>query len=661
MSKLLDSINGPGDLRRLSIPQLKGLAGEIRELIIQVVSQNGGHLSSNLGVVELTIALHYCFDFLKDRLIWDVGHQAYTHKILTGRRETFPELRSKGGLSGFADKEESPYDIFSFGHTGTSLSAGLGLACARDLVAGDPAEGKKSDHPTCPEHPRVVAVIGDGAVSSGMSFEALNHAGSMENDLLFVLNDNRMSISAPVGGLARYLSQIRSSAAYLGFKREVHDLLSRWRPALERVEGLFNRLGEGIQSALTPGGLFVELGFHYYGPVDGHDVAELIKTFERLKRVEGPVLLHVLTEKGRGFEPARNDPTGFHSSGRFELRNGKLVPPAGQALDCGAEAKPRLTSAAFYSEVLSDTLLELAAELPRLVTITAAMPDGTGLSRFAERYPDRFYDVGICEQHAVGFAGGLAAGGLRPVVCIYSTFLQRAYDQIFHDVVLQKAAVVFCVDRAGMVGSDGPSHHGLYDVASFRCMPGAVLMAPADAEELRAMLRLALSSGRPCAIRYPREIPPKQQCGGGGELSIGKAAVCRQGKDAAIIAYGAMVVRALEAADILSELDGRTVTVLNARFAKPLDKERIVHVVRDHPAVLVAEDHALAGGFGAGVLEALAREGIGASHVRLAGAPDRFVEYASRDEQLASVGIDGPGLADRLRRLMGAHSGSGHP
>jgi len=636
MSELLSSINGPADLRALSVSQLRRLAIEVRELIIEVVARNGGHLSSNLGVVELTIALHYSFDFLKDRLVWDVGHQSYAHKILTGRRDRFATLRQKGGVSGFADKDESPYDTFSFGHTGTSVSAGLGLALARKAAG---------------EEGRVVAVIGDGAIASGMPLEALNHAGDTDCDLLVILNDNEMSISPTVGGVARYLSRVRASTPYMDFKREAAELMSRWKSVLEGMDKVYGRLSEGVQAALTPGGLFVELGFHYYGPVDGHDIGELLDALEHMKRIRGPVLLHVLTRKGMGFEPAAADPAAFHSAGQFKVRNGKVC--TGAAQDGDAEpARGELTAQApSWSDALGGCLLRLAAEDRRLVAITAAMCHGTGLAPFARDFPGRFHDVGICEQHAVGLAGGLAAGVMRPAVCIYSAFLQRAYDQLCHDVALQGAPVLFCVDRAGLVGSDGPTHHGLHDISYFRCLPGFVVMAPADAVELERMLRLALAGDRPCAVRYPREKVPLRPCGGAKDFTVGQAEVLRAGKDAALIAYGALVPRALEAADILAA-DGRSVTVVNGRFAKPLDAETICRAVREHPVVVVAEDHA-AGGFGAALLEALAEKGVAAGHVRLAAVPDQPIAHASREEQLAELRLDGPGLAARVREMLG--------
>mgnify|MGYP006278441441 CR=1 FL=1 len=636
MSRMLDSIDSPDDIRTLTISQLRRLAEEIRQLIIEVVSNNGGHLASNLGVVELTLALHYCHDFLRDRLVWDVSHQAYAHKILTGRRDEFPTLRQKGGICGFTRREESPYDSFTFGHTGTSVSAGLGLACALESA------GEKG---------KVVTVIGDGAIASGMPFEALNHAAETDQDLLVVLNDNKMSISPSVGGVARYLSKVRASGPYVGIKREVKDIVGHWKRALDGLDKIYGRLSEGVQTALTPGGLFVELGFDYYGPVDGHDLDELVDTFQHMKRLDGPVLLHVLTQKGHGFEPACEDPTGFHSSGTFELKDGEIVCALDDGKEEEGEALEPDEEERSWSEAMGATLVKVAGEDERIAAITAAMCGGTGLDAFARLYPDRFYDVGICEQHGVGFAGGLATGGMRPVACIYSTFLQRARDQIFHDVALQKVPVLFGIDRAGLVGNDGPTHHGLYDIAMFRGLPGVVVMAPADAPELEQMVRLALEGDRPAAIRYPREKVSAEPLARSEAFDIGQAAVLREGPDGAIIAYGAMVSRSLAAADELAE-DGLQITVVNARFAKPLDTETISEVVAGHPAVILAEDHVAPGGFGAAVLEALAQEGIPADHVRLAAVPDRFVEHAPREQQLADLRLDGPGLAQRVRDLV---------
>lgn len=630
MGELLDSINGPEDLRELGPSQLRELAGEIRRLIIQVVSRNRGHLASNLGVVELTLALHYSFDFLSDRLIWDCGHQAYAHKIVTGRRDRFDTLRQEGGISGFANRSESPYDTFSFGHTATSISAALGLAAA------DRAQGREG---------RVVAVVGDGAIASGMAFEALNHAGALGQDLLIVLNDNRMSISRSVGAFAHYLRKLRASPPFSDIRRELHELVPMIPVLGRRVDEVLGRLRDGVQSALTPGGLFVELGFHYYGPVDGHNIRELVDAFDDLKQVSGPVLLHVVTEKGHGFEPARQDPTRFHSSRRFDPADGTI---AGEESSSGAS----------FSSAFGRALCELAEQDERIVAITAAMPDGTGLNEFADRWPDRFYNVGICEQHGVGLANGLAAGGLRPVFAVYSTFLQRAVDQLFHDVAMQEAPVVLCIDRAGLVGADGPTHHGLHDISYCRMLPGFVLMAPKDGPELRAMLKLAVEGDFPAAIRYPRENVPEEPADSAPEVEVGRAEVCREGGDAAILAYGVITGRALEAARILAEEDGLEVTVINARFACPLDRETIVATVRESPAVVVAEDHCVAGGFGGAVLELLCEEGLPAGHVRLAGVPREFVRHAPRQVQLGWCGLDAEGLAERVRRALEGAKGA---
>jgi 1-deoxy-D-xylulose-5-phosphate synthase len=625
MTSPLDSINEPGDLSGLTAGGMERLAEQIRELIVQVVSRNRGHLASNLGTVELTLALHRCFDFSRDRLVWDCGHQAYTHKIITGRREEFHTLRQAGGISGFADQRESDYDPFTFGHTSTSISAALGLTCADELTGADR---------------RVVAVIGDGAIAAGMAFEALNHAGEMNRDLLVVLNDNKMSISRSVGAFERYLSKVRSSAPYTGLKQELHELLEGVPLVGRRFDEVLARVRGGLQSALTPGGLFAELGFHYYGPADGHDIEELIATFNSVKRIAGPVLVHVLTEKGHGFRPAQEDPTRFHSSRRFELDNGTL-------------ANVEESAGTSYSAAFGRALCELAEADERIVALTAAMPDGTGLGEFAERFPHRFYNVGICEQHGVGLAGGLAAGGLRPVFAVYSTFLQRAYDQLSHDIALQGQHAVFCIDRAGLVGSDGPTHHGLHDIAYCRGMGGFAVMAPRNGAELRRMLRMAVELDRPAAVRYPREnVPEGEFPGEGPPFELGEAELLKEGEKAAIIAYGALVERALEAARLVAEEDGLEVTVVNARFAAPLDIDAIGAVVRDCPAVLLAEDHSTVGGFGSAVLEGLADRGIPAAHVRRAGVPPEPVDHAPRERQLAQLELDGPGLAGRLRRLL---------
>jgi 1-deoxy-D-xylulose-5-phosphate synthase len=625
MGNLLESVTSPADLRGLSWRDLHALADELRSLIIEVVSRNRGHLASNLGVVELTIALHRSLDFDHDVLVWDCGHQTYAHKVLTGRRDRFDTLRQEGGITGFADRRESPYDSFTFGHTSTSVSAALGVACAKKRLG---QEG------------RVVAVVGDGAIASGMAFEAMNHAGDLGLDVLLVLNDNRMSISRSVGAISHYLMKLRSGQPFVDIRRELQELLTMIPLVGERLERARARLHESLQAATGPGGLFLELGFQYYGLLDGHNIRELVDALNDLKNVHGPVLLHVVTEKGRGFEPARQDPARYHSSGRFELDNGTV---------CDEEVSPQES----YSDVFGRALCQIAEQDQRIVAITAAMLDGTGLAEFAERFPDRFYDVGICEQHAVGLANGLAAGGLRPVFAVYSTFLQRAIDQVYHDIALQGAPVVLCIDRAGLVGPDGPTHHGLNDIAQLRIIPGFVLMAPASGAELRAMLRLALASDAPVAIRYPRETVPDGPDGPAeAPLQTGHAQTLHTGQDGAIIAYGTIAARALGASRILEE-EGLSVQVINARFAGPLDVATILGAVQNQPAVIIAEDHCVAGGFGSAVLETLGREGLAAAHVRLVGVPCDFIPHASREAQLARCGLDAVGLAARLRELVG--------
>ena len=620
---MLDTITEPADLRDLDMEELGALAGEIRDEIIDVVSGQGGHLASNLGVVELTLALHYCWNFTHHRLIWDVGHQGYAHKILTGRRDSFASLRQQNGLSGFINPSESPYDTFGFGHTGTSVSAALGMA------RGDRHTGRDRD---------IVAVIGDGALASGMPFEALFHAGRTDEDMLVVLNDNKMSISPTVGAVDRYLDRIRTSAHYNEAKEELVELLHKIPCVSGYFDDLSRRLKEAAHAALTPGGVFVELGFNYYGPVDGHDVDELTDTFGRLRRIDGPKLLHVLTEKGRGFKPARENPTDFHSSSQFTVENGS--------------AKVVSSSGRRYSQALGEAAVEMAEEDENMVAITAAMPDGTGLSEFAERFPERFHDVGICEQHAVGLSNGLSASGMRPLVAIYSTFLQRAYDQLFHDLGLQNAPVTVGIDRAGLVGNDGPTHHGLYDIAYLRPLPKFVLMAPRDEAELRAMLRLSMDIDGPSAIRYPRENVPDGPSRAEPDLEPGRAEVVRSGGDTAIIAYGALVTRALRAAEILQDEHNVSTEVVNARFARPLDEETICRVVSDKEHVVLAEDHCRSGGFGSAVLELLVDQGIDTSGVELAGVPPEKIEQADRDTQLHWCGLDGRGLAQRLSRAL---------
>ena len=632
MSKLLDSVEYPEDLKKLKLADLPKLASEIREFIVDAVSKNPGHLSSNLGVVELTIALHYCFDFKRDKIIWDVGHQAYVHKILTGRKSKFPTLRQYKGLSGFPDKNESPYDPFTCGHSGNAISAALGMSCADSIL------GYKRS---------IVAVVGDGAIGAGMSLEALNHAGDLKKNLLVVLNDNEMSISNTVGGVSKYLNKIRTAPLYADIKKEIHNILNVLPVFGKPVGKTLEHVVELLRRGAIPGQIFEDLGINYFGPIDGHNFQILIETLNDVKHLEGPVLLHVITEKGRGFEPACQNPTQYHSAGKFEMCNGKILHAADE---------PKKIS---YTKVFGDTLIELAKADLKVVGITAAMPDGTGIAPFGKKFPDRFYDVGICEQHGVGLANGLSAGGLKPVVAIYSTFLQRAYDQVFHDICSQRNGVVFALDRAGIVGNDGPTHNGVFDIAYLRNLPEIILMAPKDGNELKSMLKIALDSGKAVAIRYPREdIPDKEINPQYKTFEIGKAEVLREGVDGVLLAYGAMVYRCLHAAEKLSG-KGVEVTVVNARFAKPLDKALILDLVRNHKLIATVEDHALMGGFGSAVLELVTEEREDADKIVRMGIPDRFMEHGPRNLILKNIGLDEDEIADKFfatLELMDIHS-----
>ena len=624
MADLLKNIKCPADLQNLSVLELPQLAQEIRERIIEVVSKNQGHLASNLGAVELTLALHYCFDFRTDRLVWDVGHQCYTHKILTGRNEQFGTLRQPGGLAGFPSKSESPYDPFTTGHSGAAISTALGLVCA------DGALGTSRS---------VVAVLGDGAVAAGMSLEGLNHAGALKRKLLVVLNDNKMSISETVGAFSDYLSRVRLAPVYADFKKEIHHLLGRV-PVLGRTmeEGL-EHLKEAVRRSIVPGQMFEELGFTYFGPIDGHNVELLIQTLRDVKQKNGPVLLHVVTTKGKGFYPAVNDPARFHSAKTFQCEDGSLIEP---------DSSPGRS----YTEYFADAVLAAAERDRRVVAVTAAMPDGTGLTRFRERFPDRYFDVGICEQHGLGLGSGLATGGAKPVVAIYSTFLQRAYDQVFHDVCLQDIPVLLAMDRAGLVGADGATHHGLFDIAYLRHLPNVVLMAPKDGHELAAMVEFALEQESPVAIRYPRVRAPEQPLSPAADpITLGRAEVLRQGDTVALVAYGSMVQTACEAADLLAS-ESLDATVVNARFAKPLDTALLSDLAGRVKVVATLEEHALAGGFGSAVLEALTDSGDVPCKLLRFGVPDEFIAHGDRDALLAQVGLDAESIARRVKEVL---------
>ena len=624
MGSILDKVNDPGILKELSINELEQLAREIREFMINIIAGRGGHLASNLGVVELTIALHRVFDAPVDKIIWDVGHQCYTHKILTGRREAFPTIRTLNGLSGFPRREESPYDVFSVGHSSTSLSAALGIALARDLQK---------------QKFRIAAVIGDGALTGGMALEALNYAGHINTDILAILNDNEMSISHNVGGMTSYLTRLRTDPKYFRFKEDIETLLN----AIPSIGNILYRSAERIKDSLkyllVPGMLFEDLGFTYLGPIDGHNIGGLVDILGKAKRLKGPVLLHVATQKGRGLTYAEKEPQKFHGIGPFDIETGSPLPENSFNLaDKG------------YSEIFGDALLKQAALDRTIVAITAAMSTGTGLEKFFATYPQRSFDVGIAEQHAVTMAAGLAAEGLKPVVAVYSTFLQRAYDQIMHDVCMQKLPVVFALDRAGIVGEDGDSHNGLLDFAYLRTMPELVVMAPADGAELSSMLKTALVLDSPAAIRFPRgkTSPPVSDP---QPLPIGKGELLREGKDILILAAGSMVIPALEAHRLLAVAE-ISACVINARFVKPLDRELIIKWGRKCGCILTVEEHLLEGGFGSAVLEMLGEEEeSGSILLERIGLENPFTGHGDRETLLAAFNLTGEGIARQAERM----------
>ncbi|MBL0419531.1 1-deoxy-D-xylulose-5-phosphate synthase [Ramlibacter sp. AW1] len=610
MTSLLDTIESPADLRRLPRPQLSQLAAELRAFVLESVSRTGGHLSSNLGTVELTIALHYVFNTPHDRLVWDVGHQTYPHKILTGRRERMSTLRQLGGLSGFPVRGESEYDAFGTAHSSTSISAALGMA----MAARQKGEDRKA-----------VAIIGDGAMSAGMAFEALNNAGVAECDLLVVLNDNDMSISPPVGALNRYLAQLMSGRFYAAAKNVGKNVLKVAPPLFE----LAKRLEEQAKGMVVPATLFEKFGFNYIGPIDGHDLESLVPTLENIRHLKGPQFLHVVTRKGQGYKLAEADPVAYHGPGKFDPLVG-LKPPA-------APAKPTFT------QVFGQWLCDMAAQDERLVGITPAMREGSGLVEFEKRFPDRYFDVGIAEQHAVTFAAGLACEGLKPVVAIYSTFLQRAYDQMIHDVALQNLPVVFALDRAGIVGADGPTHAGAYDIPYIRCVPNMSLACPADEGECRALLTTAFHQSHPVAVRYPRgagvgvEVPQDLQ-----PLPFGKGEIRREGARVAILAFGTLLYPALRAADALDA------TVVNMRWAKPLDSALLLEVAARHEALVTVEEGALMGGAGSAVLEALQAAGVSTPVLQL-GLRDEFIPHGDPARLLSLQGLDAAGIERSIR------------
>jgi len=622
MYALLNRIEKPEDVKALTVRELEQLASELRHFIIDTVSQNGGHLAPNLGTVELTLALYSVFSFPGDKLVWDVGHQAYTHKILTGRRDAFKTLRKKGGITGFPNRSESVYDAFGVGHASTSISAALGMALARD------AKGEKN---------QVIAVIGDGALTGGESFEALNNAGDLGTKLIVILNDNEMSIDANVGAMSEYLSRIRIAPQYARAKRDMGSLLMSIPHIGDKVYKTASHLKDGVRSVLVPGSLFEEMGFHYIGPIDGHNIGLLEEVLASAKEMEGPVLIHIHTVKGKGYKPAEQAPDKFHGVGCFDPSTGKSAKKAGCAPS--------------YTSVFSKALIDLAKDRPDILAITAAMPSGTGLKAFGQAYPKRFFDVGIAEEHAMTLAAGMAAAGMHPVIALYSTFAQRAYDQLIHDVCLQNLPVTLCLDRAGLVGEDGPTHHGVFDLSYLRQMPNMCVMAPKDEEELRHMLATAIAIEGPAAVRYPRGaglgVPLTDSL---ETLPVGKAEVLQEEGDIAFLAVGTMVEKAKEAAAILKE-EGIEAAVVNMRFIKPLDTELLGEMARTKKILITAEENVLAGGFGSAVAEYLADHGIEVPLLRF-GIPDRFIEQGTRRELLSLCGLQPDEMAERIRERL---------
>ncbi len=608
--RLLETINGPEDLRRLDENDLPGLAQEIREFLIGSVSRTGGHLSAGLGTVELTIALHYVFNTPEDRLVWDVGHQTYPHKILTGRRERMGTLRQTDGISGFPRRDESEYDTFGVGHSSTSISAALGMAVAAACTGSER---------------QVLAVIGDGALSGGQAFEALNNAGNMDANLLVILNDNDMSISPNVGAMSQYLARILSGKVYSHMREGSKTVLSTIPPMWE----LAKRVEEHMKGMVMPSTLFEELGFNYFGPVDGHNLHALIRMLRNLRGRKGPRFLHVVTRKGKGYEPAEGDPCVYHGVTPFDPATGKM------------EKKP---SGKTYTQVFGEWLCDMAARDVRLIGVTPAMREGSGLVQFSERFPTRYFDVGIAEQHALTFAAGLACDGMKPVVAIYSTFLQRGYDQLIHDICLQKLPVLLAIDRAGLVGADGATHAGSYDFSYLRCLPNMTVMAPADENECRQMLTTGFQLDAPTAVRYPRGAGPGAAVDPALQpLPIGKAEVRREGKRIALLAFGSMLAPALEAGAAFNA------TVVNMRFVKPLDEELVRELARTHDLLVTVEENVVAGGAGSAVNECLMAAGLPTRVVNL-GLPDRFIEHGDHREQLAQCGLDAAGIRRTILR-----------
>ncbi|MDD4602015.1 MAG: 1-deoxy-D-xylulose-5-phosphate synthase [Negativicutes bacterium] len=622
MDNLLNSIDSPKDIKRLTVSQLAQLADEIRELLINTVAKTGGHLASSLGVVELTLAIHKVFDSPRDKIVWDVGHQAYVHKIMTGRRTKFATLRTLGGISGFPKRKESHHDAFGTGHSSTSISAALGIALARDMYG---------------QNHEVLAIIGDGSLTGGQAYEALNHAGDLGTNIIVIVNDNEMSIAKNVGAMSDYLSKMRTAPTYSKVKHDIEFLLRRIPAIGDSVAKTVERVKDSLRYLLVPGMLFEELGFNYIGPIDGHNIQLLTDVLQQAKNMEGPRIIHVLTRKGKGYTPAECHADKFHGVGPFCVETGEIQK---------CSDKPS------YTSVFSDTLVNIAKQDNKIVAITAAMPEGTGLRKFATAFPNRFFDVGIAEQHAITMAAGLASQGEKPLVALYSTFAQRGYDQIIHDVCLQSLPVVFALDRAGIVGEDGPTHHGVFDYSYLRHIPNLILLAPKDENELQHMLFTAFSLNAPVAIRYPRGsgtgIPLDESL---QQITLGTSEELKQGKDVAFIAIGSMVGVCMEASKLLKER-GIEAGVVNARFIKPIDEAMLRRVARDVGVIVTVEDNVLAGGFGSAVLETLNTYNLNWVKTLRIGFPDKFIEHGTRAELLELYGLSPTKIAGRVSLFM---------
>ena len=629
MIKLLETIQSPADVKKLSLDQLSILAQEIRETIMTTVGTNGGHLAPNLGTVEISLAIHVVFDLPKDRLLWDVGHQCYTHKLITGRYANFSSLRKKNGVSGFPDPAEGPYDLFSVGHAGTAISTAVGMARADAQLGRDTS---------------VVALVGDASIVNGLAFEGLNNAGTLKRQMLVILNDNSMSISEPQGDFANYLEHLRVTSTYDEVKKRAQELLDRI-PYGQKISDVGFHIKQGIKNTIAPGHIFEDLGLKYFGPVDGHDLPGLIEKLQELKHLHGPAVLHIKTIKGKGYEWACDDPTTFHSPKPFRVEGCRVVMNQG--------------SGRSWTSAFADAMVNLARKNDKVVGITAAMPDGTGMIKLKPVFPERYFDTGICEGHATAMAAGMTKGGLRPIVAVYSTFLQRAFDQVFQEVCLQGLPVTFCVDRAGLVGDDGAVHHGFCDLAFLKSQPGMVLVAPSDEQELIAAMDFSMTLESPCEIRYPRDNCPPQPLGAkdGVEPWLitrtgGKSRTLRQGRDGTILAYGSMAWQAMEAAKLLENEDIH-VAVIDARFCKPLDGAMLKEIFLRGRPIITVEDHSVINGFGTAVIEYAQQHRFDARLLTRVGIPDRFIKHASRAEQLKDIGLDAAGIASAVRAAIG--------